>query len=191
MSVDQFAHRSTQATIRLTADGAPLAGREVTVAQRTHDFRFGCIGFDFVDPSARSGPLVEPWFDLFNTATLPFYWGQFEPARGEPRTARLRDAAQWLVDRGVEVKGHPLAWHTVTAPWLLDLSDQEILEAQLARIRRDVGEFAGLIDAWDVINEVVIMPIFDKYDNGITRARGRGPHRRARAAEPHAPGLLG
>lgn len=27
----------------------------------------------------------------------------------------------------------------------------------------------GLIDMWDVINEVVIMPIFDKYDNGITR----------------------
>jgi GH35 family endo-1,4-beta-xylanase len=32
-----------------------------------------------------------------------------------------------------------------------------------------VADFAGLIDMWDVINEVVIMPIFDKYDNGITR----------------------
>ena len=30
-------------------------------------------------------------------------------------------------------------------------------------------EFKGLIDMWDVINEVVIMPVFDKYDNGITR----------------------
>ena len=49
------------------------------------------------------------------------------------------------------------------------MSNDEILQAQLARIRRDVSEFAGLIDMWDVINEVVIMPIFDKYDNGITR----------------------
>ncbi|MBE6350614.1 MAG: 1,4-beta-xylanase, partial [Spirochaetaceae bacterium] len=47
--------------------------------------------------------------------------------------------------------------------------NKTILEKQLARIYRDVGEFKGLIDMWDVINEVVIMPIYDKYDNAITR----------------------
>ena len=26
-----------------------------------------------------------------------------------------------------------------------------------------------MIGLWDVINEVVIMPIFDKYDNAVTR----------------------
>jgi GH35 family endo-1,4-beta-xylanase len=81
----------------------------------------------------------------------------------------LRRAAQWFAERGCVVKGHPLAWHSVTADWLMDLSNAEIAQAQVARIRREVGDFAGLIDAWDVINEVVIMPIFDKYDNGITR----------------------
>jgi len=49
------------------------------------------------------------------------------------------------------------------------MNNQEILAAQLERIRREVSEYAGLIDIWDVINEVVIMPIFNKYDNGITR----------------------
>jgi GH35 family endo-1,4-beta-xylanase len=44
-----------------------------------------------------------------------------------------------------------------------------ILEKQLARIERDVSAFEGLIDMWDVINEAVIMPIFDKYDNAVTR----------------------
>ncbi len=51
---------------------------------------------------------------------------------------------------------------------------------------------------WDVINEVVIMPIFDKYDNGITRICreiGRIPMVRmvfdaAREAGPHATLLL-
>jgi GH35 family endo-1,4-beta-xylanase len=43
----------------------------------------------------------------------------------------------------------------------------------LARIRREVTDFSGLIDMWDVINEVVIMPIFDKYDNGVTRMAKR------------------
>src|SRR6185369_9716940 len=50
-----------------------------------------------------------------------------------------------------------------------DLTTDEIAAAQIARIRREVEDFRGLIDAWDVINEVVIMPVFDRYDNGITR----------------------
>ena len=48
-------------------------------------------------------------------------------------------------------------------------SNADIIKKQLDRIRRDVGVFRGLIDKWDVINEVVIMHIFDKYDNAVTR----------------------
>jgi GH35 family endo-1,4-beta-xylanase len=51
----------------------------------------------------------------------------------------------------------------------MELSNEEIIKTQVARIHRDVTDFAGVIDTWDVINEVVIMPVFDKYDNGITR----------------------
>ena len=43
------------------------------------------------------------------------------------------------------------------------------MRKQLERIERDVNAFKGVVDMWDVINEVVIMPIFDKYDNAITR----------------------
>lgn len=213
-------HRTADVTLTLTADGAPLAEREVVVAQRDHSFLFGCIGFDFLDlASGQSGAaggqagaslgeaggateraerLAEQWFELFNFATLPFYWGRFEPVRGRPDTDRLRAAARWFADRGCAVKGHPLAWHTVTADWLRDLTNAEIAAAQADRIRREVTGFAGLIDMWDVINEVVIMPIFDKYDNGITRLCrdiGRIPMVRmvfdaAREANPAATLLL-
>ena len=112
-----------------------------------------------------------------------------------PDTERLLTAARWFVERGCRVKGHPLCWHTVGADWLLDLTDDEIVDAQLARIRREVTDFAGVIDTWDVINEVVIMPIFAKYDNGISRmARKLGRvgivqgHVRGRAGgQPRAP----
>ena len=65
---------------------------------------------------------------------------------------------------------------------------------QRARIRDLVGGFAGLIDAWDAINEAVIMPVFDNGDNAITRlARDRGrifmvrmAFEEARAANPSA-----
>src|SRR5690242_12931188 len=177
-------HRTARATLTVTADGEPLAGREVLVAQRSHEFLFGCTAFEFSaladaaasGGAASGGPVpagvaesAERWLDLFNFATLPFYWGRFEPVRGQPDTARLRRTARWLAERGCVVKGHPLAWHTVSPDWLTPLPTAEIAETLVARIRRDVGDFAGLIDAWDVINEVVIMPIFDRYDNGVTR----------------------
>lgn len=198
-------HRAADATLTVTLDGAPLAGREVIIAQRSHQFGFGCTGFEFI-PLA-NGELADPapvervaghWLDLFNFATLPFYWKHFEPVRGEPDTARRRRTAQWFAERGCAVKGHPLTWHTLAADWLLELPNDEIARAQRERIRREVTDFAGMIDAWDVINEAVIMPIFDRYDNGITRLCreiGRIPMIRmvfdaAREANPHATLLL-
>jgi GH35 family endo-1,4-beta-xylanase len=170
-------HRTVEAMLTVhDADGQPLRDATVVVEQRSHDFLFGCIGFDLVPlangdavPAERGAQLAEQWLELFNAATLPFYWGDFEPVPGQPATERLLRAARWFADRGCAVKGHPLAWHTVTAPWLLDLTTEQVLEAQRGRIRREVADFRGVVDTWDVINEVVIMPVFDKEDNGITR----------------------
>jgi endo-1,4-beta-xylanase len=176
---NQFAHRLASKTIKLVdASGVPVAGKEVALKQTNHKFLFGCGIFDAIDVANKNVPAdrlafqeekLNKFLDVFNSATLPFYWGTFESEKGKPRTKELKAAAQWLKDRNVTVKGHPLCWHTVTAPWLLEMSNEEILKAQFARIEREVSDFKGVIDMWDVINEVVIMPIFDKYDNGITR----------------------
>jgi GH35 family endo-1,4-beta-xylanase len=77
-------------------------------------------------------------------------------------------------------------------------SNKEILEKLKQRIERDVTRFQGRIDMWDVINEVVIMPVFDKYDNAVTRvckelgrvAMIREVFTAARAANPSAVLLL-
>lgn len=174
-----YANKMAAKRIRLTfKDGMPVARQAVDVKQVSHDFKFGCGAFDAVelvnaaDDDPRLGLLtdrMEKWLELFNYGTLPFYWGRFEAERGKPQTQELLKAAKWLNSKNIIVKGHPLCWHTVTAPWLMELSNEDILKAQLDRIRREVSDFKGVIDIWDVINEVVIMPIFDKYDNGITR----------------------
>ena len=193
------AHRIHDAVVTVRdARGEPLAGVEVTVEQTRHAFAFGNIGFDFIglangeSASDADERLAALYTDVFNTATLPFYWGRFEPRRGEPDTLRLQRTARWFRERGVALKGHPLVWHTVQPDWLLGLPLDEVERLQRERIRRDVRDFDGLIDTWDAINEVVIMPVFDNGDNAITplaRARGRIPMIRmafeeARAANP-------
>lgn len=159
------------------ADRTPCGGREVEIRQIAHKFLFGTAGLDLAlangelagEEKERAEERAGRLAALFNYVTLPFYWGRFEPQPGRPQTERLMNAARWCRERGLMAKGHPLCWHTVTADWLLSLSNREILAAQTGRIQREVANFRGLIDVWDVLNEVVIMPIFDKYDNGVTR----------------------
>ncbi len=175
----RYQHRMSHMRIKFqTRDGSPVCKKDVEIRQTGHSFLFGCGAFETLyvtDPQMEAEKKafyeerMEKWLQIFNYGTLPFYWGQFEPEEGKTKTEAIKQAAQWLKKRNVTLKGHPLCWHTQTAPWLLKLSNQEILKKQLERIRRDVTEFQGLIDMWDVINEVVIMPVFDKYDNGITR----------------------
>ncbi|MBO4885609.1 MAG: endo-1,4-beta-xylanase [Clostridia bacterium] len=183
--MDRFSHRKAQARLRLlNPDGTPAANRRVTADQTGHAFLFGCGAFDAValaQPLDEAGRAflearMDKWLGLFNYGTLPFYWGRYEPQEGRTAFRETMAAARWLTARGARVKGHPLCWHTACAPWLMAWPDEEILRRQLERIRRDVTAYKGVIDMWDVINEVVIMPDFDKYDNAVTRickARGR------------------
>jgi endo-1,4-beta-xylanase len=195
-------HRRTTAYLRVIgSDGSPLTHQEMTVAQKNHKLLFGCNGYDLIPwvNDALSGAKKEAaeqyakkFRTLFNYATLPFYWGRFEPQPGRTNTSKLKNTAKWCVQHQLAVKGHPLCWHTLAPDWLLSLNNEEILQKQLARIGREVAGFKGLIDTWDVINEAVIMPIFNKYDNGMTRIcqeLGRIPTIRhmfaaARAANP-------
>ena len=176
--MNRFEHRKAAARLQLKAkDGKILAGKSVQIDQRSHQFLFGCGGFDAIpmlatSEEARKALLterMEKWLGLFNYGTLPFYWGRYEPEEGKPAFAQTMAAVRWLRERGVQVKGHPLCWHTVCASWLLKYTNEEIFTKQIERIYRDVGAYRGMIGLWDVINEVVIMPDFDRYDNAVTR----------------------
>ena len=178
MNQDRYEHRKAKARLRiLNPDGTPAGCQSVSVHQLSHQFLFGCGAFDAVElmktqdakEKAFLRERMNKWLSLFNYGTLPFYWGRYEPAEGQTAYPETMAAAKWLREKGVQVKGHPLCWHTACADWLMQYSNEEILRRQIERIHRDVSAFRGVIGLWDVINEVVIMPEFDKYDNAITR----------------------
>ena len=178
MSQERYEHRKGKARLQiLNPDGTPAVRQPVCIDQVSHQFLFGCGAFDAVElmktqDAARKAFLrerMDKWFSLFNYGTLPFYWGRYEPVEGQTAYRETMEAAKWLREKGVQVKGHPLCWHTACAAWLMQYSNDEILRRQIERIHRDMSAFKGVIGLWDVINEVVIMPVFDKYDNAITR----------------------
>jgi len=169
-----ISHRKvTKKIIFKDSEGKALANTPVNIKQQKHSFLFGCGAFDFI-PYVLNGDeehrqITDSWLEIFNYGTLPFYWGQFEREEGKPNTQALMKTARYLKSHNVTVKGHPLCWHTACADWLMKYDNKTIMKKQLERIDREVKGFKGLIDMWDVINEVVIMPVFDKYDNAITR----------------------
>jgi GH35 family endo-1,4-beta-xylanase len=174
----------------------------VRVRQVSHAFLFGSNLFGLM-----SGPEDPERVEyrraaqrLWNAGTLPFYWGSYEPEEADvpAREGAAMAAARWMREHNMTPKGHPLAWHTNSAKWLLTYDEPTMLRKQIERIQREVRRFAGIIDMWDVINELVIMPRFDKYDNPLTRlARSYGEvnlalelFRAARDANPAATLLI-
>jgi endo-1,4-beta-xylanase len=207
MMPDMLNHRKSPIILRIMNGGRPAANRPVKIRQTGHEFLFGVGGFDALAimgdmPDLGRKTFLEDrlnrLFSVMNYATLPFYLGRYEPSEGSPDEARTLKAAEYFCSRGVKVKGHPLVWHTVCADWLMQYSNKEIREKLRRRIEREMTHFKGLIDIWDVINEVVIMPVFDKYDNAVTRvckelgrvSMVREVFTAARAANPSAMLLL-
>ena len=156
-------HRKADATIVVTdADGKPASGAEVQVEQVRHAFLFGCNIFAWgrVGDEAGEAAYRERFAEVFNFATLPFYWWSYEATRGQPIHERTEQVARWCQEQHIVCKGHPLAWNYGEPRWLPDDS-QQVLELQRGRITDCVSRFSGLIDIWDVVNEATH---FDRAD---------------------------
>ena len=206
--MDRYAHRKSSCVLQLVdAQGVPMAGRRVQLEQTGHEFKFGCNIFWLTEMMDENLPaerraylqrLWESWSAMFNFGTMSFYQGRYEPEEGKTMEAPTLKAAKFLNAHGIALKGHPLCWHTVAAKWLMGRSEEEVLENQLYRIRREVGAFKDYIHMWDVINEVVIMPVFTAEENAITplcKKLGRvglvkAVFDMARATDPNATLLL-
>ena len=170
--------KGTVSLVLRDAQGVPMAGRKVHARLEKHAFLFGCGIFwmnALQDPAtppeakAHLEKLWQAWHEVFNYGTLSFYQGRYEPRENETLEVPTLRAAKFLKEHNVTMKGHPLCWHTVSAKWLMGRSHQDVLANQLHRIQRDVSAFKDYVTLWDVINEVVIMPVFEKEDNAITR----------------------
>ena len=185
----KLVHRKAVQKIRfIDSEGNILSNTSVKIKLMNNQFLFGCGAFDSLPATSEVDmekidfyhdkklpeksffeDRINKWLEVFNYGTIPFYWGGFEPKEGEILTDSRMRAAKMLQKNHVKVKGHPLCWHTACADWLMDYDNATILQKQLDRIHRDVTAFRGVVDMWDVINEVVIMPVYDRYDNAITR----------------------
>ncbi len=147
--------RRKNCTIVVTdKSGSPVANVSVQLRQTRHAFLFGCNIFTWSGGDGETERLYRDQFaDLLNFATLGFYWAGYERRPGTTMEKHRRDIAEWCKNNGILCKGHPLVWNYADPHWAPDDPD-ELYRLQMERITREMTAFAGLIDIWDVVNEV-------------------------------------
>jgi endo-1,4-beta-xylanase len=159
-----ISNRSLAAQIKLCNESlveSLWAGEELVVSKaqqriakqpRSKVFRFGCNAFGY--PNAGSD--YERYFrQLFNFATVPFYWKPFEPQQGKTQFADRDATVNWLRQSGIAVKGHPLVWfHEVGIPdWVRQKSYGEVKALLRRRIAAISAHYQNQIAYFDVMNE--------------------------------------
>ena len=171
-------HRKADVTLRLVdPQGKPVTGARVSVEQTRHEFLFGCNIFDFDRlPDATLNTAYKKRFEeLFNCATVGFYWRWYERQRGKPLYEYTDKVIAWCRYYGIRVKGHPLLWGCEAGvPHWSD--GQPTRDVQRNRVQEILRRFQGRIEFWEVVNE----------PSHLDDPKVDEPYRWARQADPTA-----
>lgn len=142
-------------------------GGSVTVRLKKHRFRFGCNLFmldEIPDDPKKNELYKEKLADLFNMATLPFYWNSTEPKEGHTRYAigaeRLYRrppidlCMQFCEEHGIEPREHALCYEQTFPDWLRGLPTEEVKRHLEKRMQEISSRYASRIRTIEVTNEM-------------------------------------
>lgn len=178
--------------------GAPLKNAKVKVTLKNHDFNFGANIFmlDTLIDYAKYGDKYADHFkagydmnemtdkyeefnllykenfkNLFNFATVPFYWRDNEPEKGlyrydkdEPHIHRrppASDCVKFCKENGIRTKAHCLNYDGHDPNWVHAFESHEDVRREYEeRCRICAEKYADDIYGWEVTNETLV-----KYDH--------------------------
>lgn len=149
------------------SDGHAIDNAKISVVQKSHEFKYGANIFmlDEMESEEKNQAYKDAFKDLFNIATLPFYWSDLERVQGQPRYTAdspkiyRRPATDLCVDfclkNGIEPKCHCLNYEAWIPKWLLD-SEVDHHKKMLEKRFRELAErYADVIPSWEVTNETL------------------------------------
>lgn len=146
--------------------GRPLPNVKLSLRQKTHEFKYGANLFllDELETQEKNERYKAYFKELFNLATLPFYWNGLEPKQGMTRYAKgscpqyRRPAPDLCLEycrqHQIAPKAHCLTYVDFTPDWVPDnlFDTKRLLEK---RYRELAERYAGQIEGWEVINETL------------------------------------
>ena len=157
------------------SDGKPIRNARIRLTQKNHEFRFGANLFmlEELETEEKNERYKECFAELFNMATLPFYWRDLEPERGKQRYGKdspkiyRRPATDLCIEfcekHGIEPREHALAYEQMFPEWLRGEST-EVVKRELERRYAEIAErYRERIPTIEITNEMI-----GWWDRGVT-----------------------
>lgn len=163
-------HRKGDARLRVVDEkGAPVTGATVRIKQQTHDFLFGCNLFVLgqLATDELNQKYERAFTNLFNFATLPFYWRDLEPEEGKPRftedSPRIwrrpppDHLLKWCKANGITPKGHALMYakNKFMPDWTAHEDARRFQEQAGKHMAGIAQRYGNDIPIWDAVNEEI------------------------------------
>ena len=160
-------YRKRDAEIRIVSDDPLPDNVTVTAEQVTHEFRFGANLFmlDEFETEEKNAAYRAIFPEVFNLATVPFYWSDLEPVEGHPRFSKdsprvyRRPApdlcVEYCKEKGIEPKCHCLNYDNFTPSWLEGATVEEHKRKLDKRFREIAERYAADIPSFEVTNETL------------------------------------
>jgi len=85
-------------------------------------------------------------------------WASIEPNRGQFRYENADSTLLWASERGMRARGHTMFWavpHHQTPAWVEALAGKDMVDAVQEHVENVVKHFDGMVEAWDVNNEMI------------------------------------
>lgn len=160
-------YRKGDAEITVTdQNGNFIPDVKISVKQKSHEFRFGANLFllDEMETDEKNAAYKKYFTDVFNMATLPFYWDSTEPQRGNLRYDKgstplyrrppIDLCMEFCAENGIEPREHALAYGGFFPQWLKEIDAHEH-RAELERRYSEISKrYADKINTIEVTNEM-------------------------------------
>lgn len=146
-------------------NGEIIKNARVSVKLDDLDFNFGANIFmlgEYKDEE-KNRLYEEKFLNIFNSASIPLYWGGTEPRQNylrytedTPRDVFRRPPLDTVIkfckEHGLKMKGHPLYWHEFIPSWLPERFED--LLPLLAKRFDEISSHCGFdVERFDVVNE--------------------------------------
>lgn len=160
-------YRKGDCTLIFESDGKLPEDISVSVRQTGSEFKFGANIFmlDEFENEEKNKIYRESFPELFNLATLPFYWSTVEPREGEyrfdknsPKIYRrpaIDLCLEYCREKNIEPKCHCLNYDAFTPDWVKDLPVDKAKEKLETRFRVISERYANVIPTFEVTNETL------------------------------------
>lgn len=147
-------------------NGVPIANAKIKLTQTSHEFRFGANIFmlDELETEEKNEKYKKYFAELFNMATLPFYWDTLEPECGKPRYAKdspkvyrrppIDLCIEFCEKHGIEPREHALAYDHFFPEWLCNASSDAVKAALERRCCEIAERYADRMPTIEVTNEM-------------------------------------